>query len=103
MDKKELELKIKELEGKLEVSEEKLKSKGVSRKDMVFNLLSDGKCWSGSDLADKMTEQCGCVISRRNISSLLCYLRDDMDAGKIEGKCLVKVGRGVGLNKLIDC
>ena len=103
LSKEELIKLVGEKENKVKEVEEKLKSKGVSRKDMLYSILEDGKCYSGEDLSNIMSEKCGCVISRRNVSSLLCYLRDDMDSGKIEGKMLVKVGRGVGLNKMIDC
>lgn len=78
------------LEGKL--NKKKFK---VSRKEEVMDILKEGNLISVSDIGKRVG------ISNRNVSSILCYLRDDLEK---EGnkKSIVKIGRGVGRLKLID-
>ena len=75
------------------------KSFKKSRKEILMDILLGGKSWSNKDLSEEMSKVCGVEISRRNVSSLLCYLRDDFD--KDDKYDLVKIGRGNGKNKLI--
>ena len=72
-----------------------IKVKGLSRKEMMLSILMKGGLWSVKDLAAEMGKRAGKDISSRNVSSLLSYLRDDIESGKIEGE-LSRVGRGVG-------
>jgi len=92
----ELASQVEELEQALCYLETKLNKKKfkTSRKDEVMTILEEGNLISVSDIAKRIN------ISNRNVSSILCYLRDDLEkAGDI--KSIVKIGRGVGRLKLI--
>ncbi len=79
----------------------KVEVKGMSRKDMLFSVLKSGGLWSVKELSIKMGEKVGKEISSRNVSSLLSYIRDDLEKGERKGS-LVRVGRGVGKLKYIE-
>jgi hypothetical protein len=105
MKKEELEVIICDMEEVLILLEERI-SKGKNykrgRKEILLDVLKNGKSWSIKDLSEKMGVECGVEISRRNISSLLSYLRDDFENDKDFIKYdLVKIGRGNGKLKLI--
>ncbi len=101
-DGKELDVKglskkeLMELVGKMKEENEGLKvkidSRGKGRKEVLFDLLGSGKVYSGDDLSGLMSDECGCVISNRNVSSLLCYLRSDIKSGKLKDVVIVKIG-----------
>ncbi len=77
-----------------------IKVKKAGRKEMLFSILQKGELWSVKELSEKMGSIVGSEISSRNVSSLLTYLRNDIENGIIKGS-LVRVGRGVGKLKFI--
>ena len=113
LNKKELEMSVVELEclvvelwAKVYDSN-KIKVKGMSRKEMLMSILVGGKLWSVKDLSKEMGKACGKSISSRNVSSLLSYIRDEVEKNEIrreKGKevnklydgQLNRIGRGVG-------
>ena len=106
LTKKEMEESVVELEGMVCMlwgmlyDSKKVKVKGLSRKEVLLSILMNGGLWSVKELSGKMSEVVGKEISSRNVSSLLSYLRDDIEKGKIEGE-LVRIGRGVGKLKFV--
>jgi len=114
----EMEVIVKELEDlicylwKKDYNNNKVEVKGLSRKEMVMSIIKDGRLFSVKDVSRKMSEVCGKEISCRNVSSLLSYIRDEVEknnmrrekGGKIDmlydGE-LVRVGRGVGKLKWV--
>lgn len=70
-------------------------SRPEPRKLTLLAILQDGKPRSIKELAEMMSERTGVVISRKNVSSLLTYLRDDIESGQLKGQ-LAKLGRGHG-------
>lgn len=105
MKKEELVNVVCEMEEVLLFLENKIsrgKKYKKNRKEYLLEILESGGSYSIKELSEKMSEVCGVEISRRNVSSLLSYLREDFDLIKeFEGYNLVKVGRGVGKIKLI--
>ncbi len=103
---KELEESVKELESIVCMLWEEnfklrnIKVKKAGRKEVLFNVLKKGDLWSVKELSVKMSKIVGVEISSRNISSLLTYIRNDIENGIIKGS-LVRVGRGVGKLKFI--
>lgn len=96
MNKEEMELCLCEMEEVLLWMEGKLGGKNfkVNRKDEVLNILREWKLVSVSDIGKRVG------ISNRNVSSILSYLRNDMEKDG-DKESIVKIGRGVGRLKLI--
>ena len=107
LSKKEVEESVVELEEMVmflwnEVWKLKgVKVKGLSRKEMLLSILKGGKLWSVKELSVEMGSRVGKDISSRNVSSLLSYLRDDIDKGTLKGK-IERIGRGVGKIKFSE-
>lgn len=80
----ELELCLCELEKRLNVKKFKVK-----RSDEVLEILKRGKLVSISEIGEEIG------ISNKNVSSVLCEIRD-------KGYEIVKIGRGFGKLKLIE-
>lgn len=94
---------IEELEGALCLLEGNLgstKKFKMSRKEMVMEVIKDGREYSVGDIAAGVSLLANAEITNKNISSQLSYLRDDFakDGGKYD---IVRVGRGHGKLKLI--
>lgn len=91
MNKEELVVMIEELEGCLCDLELRLNVKKfkVKRSDEVLEILRRGNLVSISDIAKEVG------ITNKNVSSVLCEIRD-------KGFEIVKIGRGFGKLKLIE-
>lgn len=66
----------------------------VGRKEEVMDILREGKLISVSEIGKRVN------ISNRNVSSLLSYIRNDLD--KVGLECIIKIGKGVGKLKLVN-
>ncbi len=118
LTKKEMEESVTELEclvvelWALVYDSNKVEVKGLSRKEVLMGILIGGKLWSVKELSLEMGERVGKDISSRNVSSLLSYIRDEVEKNEVakeKGKEvnkmydgeLKRIGRGVGKLKWV--
>lgn len=95
---KATEAMIVELECMLQELELKLGSKKkfvVTRKEMVRDILKDGEQHSIGEISEKVSYLVGKMITSKNISSQLTYIRDDL-AKEGDKYSVCRVGRGHG-------
>lgn len=103
MNATELLMILEAMECVLEGLEDRLcKSKKIvkGRKDMVLEVLMDGKEKSIGEIAQEVSVMAGVVITSKNISSQLSYLRKDCEMGILDYS-IFRVGSGHGKIKLV--
>lgn len=87
----EMECMLQELELKLGSTKKFV----VTRKEMVRNILKDGEQHSIGEISQRVSYLAGKMITSKNISSQLTYIRDDL-AKEGNEYSICRIGRGHG-------